>query len=1044
MTISELAIKRSTLVVIVFTALSLLGIFCYRMLNYELIPKIDMPMMMITTNYPGASADEVESSITKKLEDALSALENVKSMSSSSQEGYSSIIMELVANTNTDLALQDAQRKVNAVLYQLPAGAKTPSLLKFSTDEIPVLKLGVHAKMASTKLYQITKDQIKPRLSRINGVAQVTLLGGDKREIKINVDRNKLSAYNLSISDVYNAVSNSNLQFATGKIEGITSQYTIRLSGKITSLNQLRSIIIFKNASGSLIKLSDISEIVDGIAEHDNLNKINGESSIGIQIQKQSDANSVKVCELAKKEMTLIETQYASSELKFEIASDNSVFTLASANAVIEDLGLAIILVAIVMFLFLHSFRNSFIILISIPTSLLSVFTAMYIFNFSLNLMTLMALALVIGILVDDSIVVLENIHRHLSMGKEKSKAALDGRHEIGFTAVAITMVDIAVFIPIVFISGMIGSMLREFSLVVVFSTLMSLFVSFTVTPLLASRFSKIEKLTRNTLMGKIALGFEDIYIKLVAFYEKVLRWGLGHRKTVIAAATVLFILSFSLIVFSFIGTEFMPNSDRGELTIQLEGEPQNTLLQSNKLSEKVEKLLFSKPDVVKVSSNIGYSSSNMMSSGGSEQHKSELTVTIVDKKERKQTVEQYAANIKKEILATIPGLKVTAAAASMFGTSDAPIQILLSGSDMTEIYKTADQVMYLIKDVPGINDIRLSVEKSKPEMQISLERDKMSMLGLSVADVGNTLQLAFAGNTDLQYSELGTDYDIDVKLDQFDRKKTDDIGSITFKNSKGVIIELRQFANISQSLGPNKLERYNRISSLTVNAQVFGRPVGTVGDDIQKLIAQNIHSNTVTIDYIGQLQRQAEAFGSLFFALAAAILLVYFVMVALYNSYLYPFVVLFSLPVALIGALLALALAGQNISIFVLIGMIMLMGLVAKNAILLVDFTNKLKEEGASVLEALVEAGKERLRPILMTTIAMIFGMLPLALSTGASSETKNGLAWVIIGGLTSSLLLTLILVPSVYMSMENIKVKLQHMFLKKEVNAEPLPDNK
>jgi HAE1 family hydrophobic/amphiphilic exporter-1 len=487
-----------------------------------------------------------------------------------------------------------------------------------------------------------------------------------------------------------------------------------------------------------------------------------------------------------------------------------------------------------------------------------------------------------------------------------------------------------------------------------------------------------------------------------------------------------------------------MPNSDRGELTIQLEGEPQNTLLQSNKLSEKVEKLLFSKPDVVKVSSNIGYSSSNMMSSGGSEQHKSELTVTIVDKKERKQTVEQYAANIKKEILATIPGLKVTAAAASMFGTSDAPIQILLSGPDMTEIYKMADQVMYLIKDVPGINDIRLSVEKSKPEMQISLDRDKMSILGLSVADVGNTLQLAFAGNTDLQYSELGTDYDIDVKLDQFDRKKTDDIGSITFKNSKGEIIELRQFANISQSLGPNKLERYNRISSLTINAQVFGRPVGTVGDDIQKLIAQNIHSNTVTIDYIGQLQRQAEAFGSLFFALAAAILLVYFVMVALYNSYLYPFVVLFSLPVALIGALLALALAGQNISIFVLIGMIMLMGLVAKNAILLVDFTNKLKEEGASVLEALVEAGKERLRPILMTTIAMIFGMLPLALSTGASSETKNGLAWVIIGGLTSSLLLTLILVPSVYMSMENIKVKLQHRFLKKEVNVKPLLSSK
>jgi HAE1 family hydrophobic/amphiphilic exporter-1 len=705
---------------------------------------------------------------------------------------------------------------------------------------------------------------------------------------------------------------------------------------------------------------------------------------------------------------------------------------------VIEDLGLAIILVAIVMFLFLHSVRNSFIVLVSIPTSLLSVFTAMYIFNFSLNLMTLMALSLVIGILVDDSIVVLENIYRHLSMGKEKGKAALDGRNEIGFTAVAITMVDVVVFVPMALISGMIGSILREFSLVVVFSTLMSLFVSFTVTPLLASRFSKTANLTRNTLMGRIALDFESMYKKLLVFYEKVLRLGLGHRKIVFALAAVLFIASFSLVVFNFIGTEFMPNSDRGEFTIQLEGEPQNTLHQSNLLAEKVEKLLFSKPEVLKVFSNIGYSSSSMMS-GSNEQHKSELTVTIVDKKERKQTVEQYAANIKKEILATIPGLKVTTAATSMMGTSEAPIQILLRGPDMNEIYKVSDQVMNLIKDVHGINDIRLSVEKSKPEMHISLDRDKMSMLGLSVADVGNTLQLAFAGNTDLQYSELGTDYDIDVKLDQFDRKKTDDIGSITFTNSKGEIIELKQFANIYQSLGPNKLERYDRISSLTIKAEVFGRPVGTVGDDIQKLIAQNIHSNIVTIDYIGQIQRQSEAFGSLFFALASAILLVYFVMVALYNSYLYPFVVLFSLPVAVIGALTALALAGQNISIYSLIGMIMLMGLVAKNAILLIDFTNKLKEEGASVLEALVEAGKERLRPILMTTIAMIFGMLPLALSTGASSESKNGLAWVIIGGLTSSLLLTLVLVPSVYITMENVKEKVRLKFLKKKPDAEP-----
>ena len=661
----------------------------------------------------------------------------------------------------------------------------------------------------------------------------------------------------------------------------------------------------------------------------------------------------------------------------------------------------------------------------------------MYIFNFSLNLMTLMGLSLVIGILVDDSIVVLENIYRHLSMGKDRRTAALDGRNEIGFTALAITAVDVVVFIPMALISGMIGNILREFSLVVVFSTLMSLFVSFTITPLLASRFSKVEKLTKKTLMGKIALGFEGYYHRLVAYYERVLNWGLDHRKTLYLSITLLFFASLTLVGFKFIGSEFFPTTDKGEFVITLEGEAQNNIYQTNILTEKVEKLLLSKPEVVKVFTNVGYSSTSMLG-GNSEQHKAQLTVTIVDKQLRNYNVSQYAAKIKKEILNSIAGVKITSSPSSMMGSSEAPIQILLRGPEMNDIYKTADDIMYLIKDVSGINDIRLSVEKSKPEMHIELDRDKMSLLGLSVSDVGSTLQTAFSGNTDLKYSDAGTDYDINVKLDQFDRKKIEDVGSITFVNNKGSIVRLSQFANIFQSLGPNKLERYDRISSLTVKAEVYGRPVGTVGEEIKELITKNIHAKNITIDYKGQLERQAEAFSSLFFALAAAILSVYFVMVALYNSYLYPFVVLFSLPVAVIGALTALALSGSNLSIFSLIGIIMLMGLVAKNAILVVDFTNKLREEGLSVRNALIEAGKERLRPILMTTIAMIFGMLPLAISSGASAESKNGLAWAIIGGLSSSLILTLVLVPAVYVSLEGMKEKLTKKFLKKDLIIE------
>ena len=1026
MTITELAIKRSTLVVVVFTALTMLGVLCYTKLNYELIPKIDVPVISISTEYSGASASEVESSITEQLEDALSSLENVKYSKSTSQEGSSQITIELVAGSNVSTVLQEAQRKVNGVLYKLPSDAKTPSLQSFSTEDIPVIKMGVTARMGSTTLYQLVKDQIKPDLSKLQGVGMVSLVGGDERQIKINVNREKLDAYHVSIAQIYNVVSSANQQFATGKIEGSRGQYTIRLSGKFSSLEDIRTAIVSRNQAGALVRIRDIAEVADGIAEYTSLNHINGESSIGIQVQKQSDANSVAVCTLVKKEIRNLEDRYSGIDMKFNVASDNSVFTLASAESVLEDLGIAICLVATVMFFFLHSYRNSLIVLVSIPTSLISVFTGMYIFNFSLNLMTLMGLSLVIGILVDDSIVVLENIHRHLLQGKDRVTAALDGRNEIGFTAAAITMVDVVVFVPMALVSGMIGNILREFALVVVFSTLMSLFVSFTVTPLLASRFSKVEHLTRGTLMGRIALSFESLYNALVERYEKILLWGLDRRRTVYVIVSVMFFASLFLVGFNLVGSEFMPNNDRGEFTVKLEGEAQNTIYQTVTLTQKVERLLLSKPEVTTVFSNIGYSSSGMVS-GGSEQHKSEITVQIVDKKKRKPTVEQYAAMTKKEILDSIPGVKVSSVPASMFGSSEAPIQILLRGTDMNELYAVADSISGAIKGIPGVNDIRLSVERSKPEMRVELNREKMAMLGISVADVGNALQVAFAGNTQLKYSEGGTDYDINVKLDQFDRSRVEDISSIGFVNSKGENVQLRQFASVYQALGPTKLERYDRMSCLTVTSEVFGRPVGTVGEEIKALLARRINSRTVTIEYKGSLERQSEAFGSLFTALAAAILLVYFVMVSLYNSYLYPFVVLFSLPVAIIGALLALALSGQNLSIYSLIGIIMLMGLVAKNAILLVDFTNNLRQRGHGVMDALVEAGKERLRSILMTTIAMVFGMLPLATATGISSESKNGLAWAIIGGLLSSLMLTLVLVPAVYATMESLKGRLR-----------------
>jgi HAE1 family hydrophobic/amphiphilic exporter-1 len=993
----------------------------YNQLSYNLLPKFEANVVSVMTTYRGASADEVETNVTKHIEDAVSAIEGLDQINSTSQEGVSSVIIQLKQGISVDLAQQEAQRKVEQVISLLPDDADRPVINKFSTDEIPVLRMGVTANLSPSELYDLIDDKLKPQLSNVTGVGQVTIIGGTERQIQVNISQAKLKAYHLSISQVSAAINNANTSYPAGQVKTQEDQLSIRFDAKLTTVANLRNVIVGKSSNGGQIFLRDIAEVYDGVADATAVNHINGRPSVALQIQKQSDANAVDVSKLTRERLTSLEKQYEAQGLKFNIASDQSIYTLASADAVVFDLGLAVMIVSVVMLLFLHSFRSSMFILVALPSSMIPTFILMSLMGFSLNLMTLMALSLVVGILVDDSIVVLENINRHMEMGKSRWQAALDGRAEIGFTALAITLVDVVVFVPLALTQGLIGNILREFSLVVVFSTLMSLLVSFTLTPLLASRFGKVEVLDKNSLWGRLNLGFEKFLDNVKEEYGRILTWVLGHKRYIFLLSIFLIVGSIALVPGGFVGAAFMQQSDRGELNVSIELAPTASVYQTNQVAQRVEKILLGKKEVTKVFTNVGYSSTGLGTTSNS--NIADLTVQLVDKKERTISSEEFGQGIQKEIL-QIPGVKVTVAPTSITGNANqAPIQVAVKGTDMAVIRKTAAQVKDIVSSVPGTSNVDYSVDDPKPEVGVTLDREKMAQLGINAAEVGATLQTAFRGDDRSKFKQNGKEYDIMVNLDQFDRSKADDIRHLTFVNSQGQTFELSQFATIREGMGESVLQRIDRLSSITINSQVVGRPSGSIGADIQAKMAKVKLPEGISIEYRGDLKNQADAFGSLGVALLLGIVLIYLIMVALYESTIYPFVVLFSIPVALVGALTALALTMESLTIFSIVGMIMLLGLVAKNAILIVDFANQLKEEGYALKEALIEAGKERLRPILMTTIAMIAGMLPIALASGDGAEVKNGMAWVIIGGLTSSLLLTLFLVPSAYYVVDRIK---------------------
>ena len=1026
MNLTEISINRPSLIIVLFSVLTLLGFIGYQNLSYELMPDFNQPVIVIKTGYPGAEPNEVETSVSRKIEDALSNLEGVDYLVSKSLPNASVIIANLKYGTNLDNAMQDAQRYIDNIRKDLPAAILSPEMSKVSPNDLPIMSISATSDLPSTEFYQRMKDDYLPQIQQLKGVAEITLLGGEEREIQVKVDQNKLKSYKVSLFQVVESINRSGLDLPAGKVQTNQENNTVRLTGKFATIEDIENVQIAMPIPGSPVYVKNVASVIDGIKETSSYSRYNGKAGIGLMLKKQGDANAVDVSRLIREKFESIETQNKNANVQFIIADDSTDNTIAAVNSVVFDLILAVLLVSLVMLLFLRSFRNSIIVLIAIPTSLVTAFAAMWLLGYTLNLMTLLAMSLIIGILVDDATVVLENIQKHLDKGKEKKLASMDGRMEIGFSALSITLVDVVVFLPILFLQVFVADMLMQFSVVVITSTLTSLLVGFTLTPWLASRLGKKEDLQPTNFFNRFLLWFEKQLDHFTNWYGRILEWVLSHKIIFTGIVLLLFVMTAGIIKQGIIGKELISTGDQGKFKLALEYDKTTAIQENNLISTKIESYLISQPEVATVFSNVGGPSTGIGSLGVGSVNKTEFTIQLKDKKELDNLpTETYMIALREDLKEKFPSINYSMAALGLIPRT-APIEITLSGSNLDLVMKSGTDLKAIVEKIPGADNVRLSVEAGSPEYKVIPDKDRMQRLGLNTAYVGMNLRTAFTGNDDATMTENGTEYPVRIWLNEFDRQNYEDVKNLTIINPMGMAVNVSQFATVEQDNSPSLLERKDRQPAVTLTADALGRPSGTVADEVVSFLNENPLQEGIEMTWGSDIKRQNDSFGALGSVLIISFLLIYLIMVALYDSFVYPFVVLFSIPLAAIGAFFALNLSMSNLSLFALLGLIMLMGLVVKNAILIVDFTNQLKEEGKHFKEALLIAGKGRLRPILMTTLSMVIGMLPIALATGTAAEWKNGLAWVIIGGLLSSLILTVFLVPMIYYLVDTAKERL------------------
>ncbi|HWP95324.1 MAG TPA: efflux RND transporter permease subunit [Syntrophomonadaceae bacterium] len=1019
MKLVNLAVKRPVTMIILVAVVIILGFFTFSRLSLDLYPDMKYPMAAVITTYSGAGPEEVESQVSKPLEGSLNTLANVKQIESRSSAGQSIILINYNWGTDMSSAVNDIREKTSTIEKFLPAEADKPLVLKMDLTMMPIIQVGISAKdtMSLAQLQSIADDVIEPRLSRIPGIAQVGVTGGLEREVKVMVDRTKLENYGLSLSQVNQVLQAENFNMSSGTVDEGQRQYFVRSLQQFESVDAIKDVAI-QTTSGNIVYLSDIATIVDGYKDNTQKTRVDGGAAVGISCLKQSDANTVKACQAVKDELAQIQKELG-KDLDIKVVYDQSTFIQQSLNSTQHMMIEGAILAMLVLFLFLRNGRSTLIIFTAIPLSIIATFVLMYFNNETLNIITLGGLALGIGRMVDDSIVVFENIYRHRSEGLGPVEAALTGASQVGNAVIASTLTILAVFLPVTFLTtGLASIIFKPLALTVSFAILCSLLVSLTVVPLMSSRMLTDQVLQSGSLKSgriwKIVDRFGGWLDSLGEKYKELLRWCLSHRRRVVIIVTLLMVGSMAFI--PLVGAEFLPKMDSGDISIIIESDKGSPLENTDNIVTQVESNLKQIPEVFTVFSSVG-GSSNMIASSGTQTDKATISVKLLSRSERKRDADTVAEDIRQR-LSNVAGAKISVSVqdATMGGSSSAPISIQVKGDDLQVLGDLSNQVVNIVRGVPGTREVSSSLSDGSPEMQIKIDRQRAATYGLTPVQISSEIKNALQGTVATSYRVEGDEVDVRVKYSPQQEVNLENLGGLSLFTSKGVVIKLNQVADFKMTPGPVEIRRIDKVRQAVIQGNLLNRDLNSVMSDIKDQLNKMPLPSGYSIEYSGQNKDMVESFSSLAIALLLAIILVYAVMAILYESFFNPFVIMFSVPTAIIGVVLSLLLTGKSFSVSAFIGIIMLVGIVVANAIVYVDYLKQLREEGMERNQAILEAGRVRLRPILMTAFATILAMFPLTLGLGEGSESDAPLAIVIIGGLTVSTFVTLVLVPVVY----------------------------